>query len=162
MALLVKNLWRALSGEVVWKQFIKFKYLKNKQFVNWIREGAPKNKVTSFIWRTMMKIKYFLGNLKWEVNLGFMVDMSLAFIKGMVGNNSLYVHHFMFFDNNGCNFLKHIYVYHFPNSISNSQLHSREIHLNGPLASQWDQYVLQFWLESTSLSRNDDIMSQDG
>ena len=102
LALLFKNLWRVVSRTSLWNQIIKPKYLHNKDFIDWIRAGAPNPHYCSFSWCNFLHIKPWLfGNMKWHTGSISTVKIGLNHLSGLTSPHLLFVSHIIFLNNHG-------------------------------------------------------------
>lgn len=82
-ALLLKLLWWGIFGEGIWGKIFHYKYLKNKDFICWMRQGSIGNKKGSKIWCSFNKIKeLFLQNIHWQFGTGHRIIMGKDRILG--------------------------------------------------------------------------------
>lgn len=70
-ALILKSLWRGINNKGIWGKLIRSKYMKNKEFSFWLRQGAIGKKGGSQIWNSFRRVKNILfQNISWFFGSG--------------------------------------------------------------------------------------------
>lgn len=81
---------RGINSVGIWGKLIRFKYIKNKDFTCWMRQGAIGKKIGSKIWNSFNIVKnILLQNISWMFGSGNRIILG---IDNIIGSSEIRLH----------------------------------------------------------------------
>lgn len=155
-ALCAKSLWRALLSEGLWGRIIRMKYLKRLPVHYFLCDHTLHSGEASTIWRSLLKsLPVIQHSIAWDVGRGTLVTVGIDPIPGLSDSYSLSPALVKFFHDKQLSVIRQFCLF-LPDT-QQRWLRSDELHLEGNLAVEWDQYanrLSQAGVRLGSLSRN--------
>lgn len=162
-SLLIKNMWRATTGQSTWSLFMKDKYMFDNCFMSWITYGDKNKTKKSYIWHSMMNVlPCIMGFIEWEIGDGVKIMIRLDAMVGMHGGHSLSAQLLHCIHGKGIHTLNQIYI----TKIDSIDGHTRrgviDLDLPDKHIQEWEEYISNIRDAGITLQEQQDKMGWNG